>query len=110
MTESKTLIIGFLLEIFCTIASQRSAGPTYSKQNFGKKQVLPVLRIMTFNLWHSGDEVKNGLEKIAKHILHVNPDIVALQEVMSKEHLNNLTALMGPEWSAVCRSTNPDCK
>jgi len=37
------------------------------------------LRVMTFNLWVSGANVKDGLGKIAKHINKVNPDIVALQ-------------------------------
>ena len=37
------------------------------------------IRVMTFNIWGSGMNVKDGLEKIAKHIAKVDPDIVALQ-------------------------------
>lgn len=37
------------------------------------------LRIMTFNTWLSGARVENGLQKIAKHIGQLQPDIVALQ-------------------------------
>lgn len=37
------------------------------------------LRIMTFNVWISGLYVDNGIEKIAKAIKEVNPDVVALQ-------------------------------
>ncbi|EPB79446.1 hypothetical protein ANCCEY_01496 [Ancylostoma ceylanicum] len=40
------------------------------------------LRVMTFNTWNSGAHVRNGLQKIAKHILLVDPDIVALQMLM----------------------------
>ncbi len=39
----------------------------------------PRLRVMTFNIWMSGAEVDDGMKKIAAHIKHVNPDIVALQ-------------------------------
>jgi hypothetical protein len=37
------------------------------------------LRVMTFNIWVSGANVKDGLKKIAKHIAKVDADIVALQ-------------------------------
>ena len=37
------------------------------------------LRVMTFNIWVSGANVEKGMEKIAKHILAVDPDIVAIQ-------------------------------
>ena len=38
-----------------------------------------IFRLMTFNTWCSGDKVKNGRDKIARHISVVNPDVVALQ-------------------------------
>ena len=37
------------------------------------------LRVMTFNIWVSGANVEKGMEKIAKHIQAVDPDIVAIQ-------------------------------
>ncbi|VDM53823.1 unnamed protein product [Angiostrongylus costaricensis] len=69
-----------------------------------------VLRVMTFNLWISGANVNNGLQKIAKHIALINPDIVALQEVVSINALNNLTALLGDEWTSICHQNkdSPD--
>jgi hypothetical protein len=39
----------------------------------------PQLSVMTFNIWVSGLEVDNGIEKIANHIKQINSDIVALQ-------------------------------
>uniref|UniRef100_A0A0K0DE11 Endo/exonuclease/phosphatase domain-containing protein n=1 Tax=Angiostrongylus cantonensis TaxID=6313 RepID=A0A0K0DE11_ANGCA len=65
---------------------------------------------MTFNLWISGANVNNGLQKIAKHIALINPDIAALQEVVSIDALNNLTALLGDEWTGICHQSkdSPD--
>lgn len=37
------------------------------------------IRVMTFNLWLSGDRVVDGVEKIAKHINLLDPDVVCLQ-------------------------------
>ncbi|KIH48571.1 hypothetical protein ANCDUO_21358, partial [Ancylostoma duodenale] len=37
------------------------------------------IRIMSFNVWVSGKSVYNGLQKIARHIKKVRPDIVAMQ-------------------------------
>jgi hypothetical protein len=42
------------------------------------------LRVMSFNLWYSGKKVENGIEKIAKHIRIVDPDIVGLQVLSEK--------------------------
>jgi hypothetical protein len=38
-----------------------------------------ALRVMTFNTWHYGTMVENGLQKIAKHINRLSPDIVSFQ-------------------------------
>ncbi|KAH7723950.1 Protein F14F9.5 [Aphelenchoides avenae] len=67
------------------------------------------LRVMSFNLWYSGKKVENGIEKIAKHIRIIDPDIVGLQEV-HPEVVANLTELLGRQWSAVQHSneTYPD--
>ena len=46
----------------------------------------PSLRVMTFNTWLSGAKVENGLEKIAKHIALLQPDIVALQVCFNSPH------------------------
>jgi endonuclease/exonuclease/phosphatase family metal-dependent hydrolase len=57
------------------------------------------LRIMTFNTWVFGEHVNDGLNKIAKHIKLVDPDIVALQEVQTKEAFENLVEILGPKYS-----------
>ncbi|RCN41115.1 hypothetical protein ANCCAN_12947 [Ancylostoma caninum] len=62
-----------------------------------------TLRVMTFNIWLSGASVHNGLQKIAKHIALVNPDIVALQEVEDVYVVGNLTQMLGGSWSGVHR-------
>jgi len=48
------------------------------------QQQLP-LRVMTFNIWVSGANVHNGMDKIASQILYVDPDIVALQVVFKSQ-------------------------
>ncbi|XGW04765.1 hypothetical protein V3C99_015718 [Haemonchus contortus] len=63
--------------------------------------VSGILRVMTFNIWLSGASVHNGLQKIAKHILLVNPDIVALQEVENEYVIGNLTQMLGEQWTGV---------
>ena len=52
--------------------------------NFPKTEMLKLknglpLRVLTFNVWLSGTNVENGLQKIVKHIKFLQPDIVALQ-------------------------------
>lgn len=53
-----------------------------------------TLRIMTFNIWKGGSRVADGLEKIAKHISRIDPDIVALQVRVSRKPSNILRYLM----------------
>ncbi|GMR40258.1 hypothetical protein PMAYCL1PPCAC_10453 [Pristionchus mayeri] len=69
-----------------------------------------ALKVMTFNIWLSGAEVKDGIEKIAKQIREVNPDIVALQEVEAPDVITNITEILGAGWYGVhhCNSTYPD--
>ncbi|KAH7703873.1 Protein F14F9.5 [Aphelenchoides avenae] len=55
---------------------------------------------MTFNIWLSGASVENGVEKIAKHIKQVNPDVVALQEVYP-DALGNIMVALGPGWTGI---------
>ena len=64
----------FLLFIFLSILSFTSSSHSsyYTTSQNG-------IRLMTFNIWQSGANVENGQQKIAKHILMVNPDVVALQ-------------------------------
>ncbi|KAK5969658.1 Endo/exonuclease/phosphatase domain-containing protein [Trichostrongylus colubriformis] len=64
------------------------------------------IRVMTFNIWNSGSHVENGLRKIAKHILLVNPDIVGLQEVQRQDVLPKLLNWLGEPWTGV--SSNDD--
>ncbi|XGW04757.1 hypothetical protein V3C99_015714 [Haemonchus contortus] len=62
------------------------------------------LKVMTFNIWNSGSHVENGLRKIAKHILLVDPDIVGLQEFQEVQRPDVLPALlgwMGKPWMGV---------
>ncbi|KAL6741447.1 hypothetical protein Aduo_014701 [Ancylostoma duodenale] len=59
------------------------------------------LRVMTFNTWNSGAHVRNGLQKIAKHILLVDPDIVALQEVQRQDIVPTLLPWLGKSWTGI---------
>jgi len=95
---------GFLL-IFLAIPAARSLRLHNETFLHSQKKLQspafgpPTLRLMTFNLWNSGDNVENGLNKIAKHILDVNPDIAALEEVNDLDTLMDLLAILGPDWS-----------
>ncbi|KAK6045825.1 hypothetical protein COOONC_16670 [Cooperia oncophora] len=62
---------------------------------------------MTFNTWMSGSRVNDGLQKIAKHILLVNPDIVALQEVQHDYDIGNLTQMLGKPWVGIHHRNHP---
>ncbi|CAI2353682.1 unnamed protein product [Caenorhabditis sp. 36 PRJEB53466] len=81
-----TMLLPFALFFFLLIHSTHSSGS--------------AVRLMTFNIWQSGVNVENGQQKIAKHILMVNPDVVALQEVYANV-TRNLTLMLGHPWVAV---------
>jgi exonuclease III len=46
-----------------------------------KKRTEKTLTFLTFNVWHEGTSVPNGLEKIRDVILETNPDVVCFVEV-----------------------------
>uniref|UniRef100_A0A914X0I3 Endonuclease/exonuclease/phosphatase domain-containing protein n=1 Tax=Plectus sambesii TaxID=2011161 RepID=A0A914X0I3_9BILA len=67
------------------------------------------IRILTFNIWNSGQNVQDGLLKIAKHIKLVDPDIVALQEVEDKSHFDSIVTSLGAPWKGFYHdSSYPD--
>ncbi|CDW52678.1 Exo endo phos domain containing protein [Trichuris trichiura] len=72
---------------------------SHTREHWKPSQSQSIV-IMTFNIWNSGANVEDGLFKIAKHILYVYPDIVALQEVMATGFLNIILRHLGPEWTA----------
>lgn len=49
--------------------------------------------VMSFNTWNSGNNVDQGLLKIARHIEINNPDIVGLQE-MYDDKIDELLQLL----------------
>lgn len=59
------------------------------------------LRIMTFNTYSGGLKVNDGINKIAKHINLLNPDVVILQEVENIAILDELVEVAGSKWQAV---------
>ncbi|CAJ0566373.1 unnamed protein product, partial [Mesorhabditis spiculigera] len=61
----------------------------------------PSFRVMTFNIWNCGGNVNDGVAKIAKHILLVNPDIVAMQEVEYEKCAENITQYLPSSWHFV---------
>lgn len=52
--------------------------------NFISSVLSSNLVVMTFNIWESGNNVADGLNKIVSHIKAVNPDVAALQVVFCK--------------------------
>ncbi|CAJ0961894.1 unnamed protein product, partial [Mesorhabditis belari] len=51
-------------------------------------------RVLSLNLWVSAVHVENGLEKVAKHIDILEPDIIALQEVMNDTTVPEIIQLL----------------
>uniref|UniRef100_A0A915KWC4 Endonuclease/exonuclease/phosphatase domain-containing protein n=1 Tax=Romanomermis culicivorax TaxID=13658 RepID=A0A915KWC4_ROMCU len=72
-------------------------------QGGGRRPVKARLRFMTFNVWYSGINVFNGLEKIARHVALIKPDIVALQEIEGGR-LDALLTMLPGSW-AKCNDT-----
>ncbi|KAI1698391.1 endonuclease/Exonuclease/phosphatase family domain-containing protein [Ditylenchus destructor] len=71
-----------------------------------------LLRVMTFNTWRSGGKVNNGLSKVIRQIMEVNPDIVSLQEIEVPSYLdqivNGLKKKTGIHWEGkVAREKRP---
>ncbi|VDM66144.1 unnamed protein product [Strongylus vulgaris] len=66
-----------------------------------KTIIANKIRVMTFNTWNSGVHVEDGLNKIAKHIMLVNPDVVALQEVQKQDVLPTLLSYLGIPWKGI---------
>lgn len=74
----------FLLFVIGPLVFLLITHSTFSFSVFTLKMTRPtspqrVLRVMTFNIWISGERVHNGLEKIANQIKVIDPDIVAIQ-------------------------------
>lgn len=91
------LFISFIL--FIKSSGQRK------RQSSRKQKVSVTFRVMSFNTCHSGNCVKDGIGKIAKHIIFTNPDIVSLQEITDIK-CDELLQLLGRNWQR-CESTRP---
>lgn len=94
-----------LLQLIIVLSILQVSGNLYSEFPVTSKNGI---RVMTFNIWQSGKNVENGQQKIAKHILMVNPDVVALQETYPNA-TRNFTLMLGHPWVAVERNAEyPD--
>ncbi len=56
---------------------------------------------MTFNMWHTGESVEDGQNKVAKHIKRVNPDVVAMQEAHNDNTFQMVMDILGGGWAVV---------
>lgn len=64
-------------------------------------------RIMTFNVFYAGTKVANGIEKIAKHVKLMNPDIVGFQEIKGYE-TDAILRHLGKDWYRCSDPQNQD--
>ncbi|EYC21770.1 hypothetical protein Y032_0018g3521 [Ancylostoma ceylanicum] len=64
------------------------------------------IRLMSFNVWTSGKSVYNGLQKIARHIKKVRPDIVAMQEISDEAGLDYIVTDLADNWNWVRCTTS----
>nr|WGC84594.1 extracellular nuclease 7 [Bursaphelenchus xylophilus] len=83
-----------IFQIFLSIVGAQGIGNGYP------------LRIMTFNIWITGENVVDGLYKIAKHIRIVDPDIVTIQELQSKELFGQLLTELGLDYTGVYHNSS----
>ncbi|WP_433544272.1 endonuclease/exonuclease/phosphatase family protein (plasmid) [Streptomyces sp. CA-294286] len=60
-----------------TLSGSASAAPDPKPRAASSAQVL---KVMSFNTWHGGNRVSNGIAKIADAITRAGADVVALQE------------------------------
>uniref|UniRef100_A0A914E3G5 Endonuclease/exonuclease/phosphatase domain-containing protein n=1 Tax=Acrobeloides nanus TaxID=290746 RepID=A0A914E3G5_9BILA len=56
---------------------------------------------MTFNIWYGGSKVDNGIQKIAKHIKFIDPDVVAIQEIRTNKVLSEILQQLGSKWTGI---------
>lgn len=76
-----------------TLKSSRNLFSSLFQEVNGGSQPI---RFMTANTWQGGGFVRDGIRKLAQHILLINPDIVVLQELLPgsldllRSHLGNL--------------------
>ncbi|CAD5225325.1 unnamed protein product [Bursaphelenchus okinawaensis] len=90
--------IGMIVSVILLLFYLTSSSSTVNELSDVEAYKGPKLRFMSFNLWFTGHMVSNGLEKVAKHIKRVDPDIVVLQEIQTVYELDELMDLLGPGW------------
>ena len=56
---------------------------------------ISTLTLMTYNVWHRNFQHKDSIYRYAEVISYVNPDAVALQELIDKENFNALKTQTG---------------
>lgn len=66
---------------------------------------IGTIKFMTFNAWFSGDNVKDGLHKIIRHLLFIQPDVVAFQE-MSEAKLDLILSKLNDSTWYKCNQTS----
>ncbi|CAD5231507.1 unnamed protein product [Bursaphelenchus xylophilus] len=93
------VVIGVIVLLYFALRPNTNGNGPNEKDLF----MGPKFRFMSFNLWFNGHMVKDGLQKIAKHIKKVDPDVVALQEIQTVYELDELLDLLGPDWNGAFR-------
>ncbi|WP_419998605.1 endonuclease/exonuclease/phosphatase family protein [Streptomyces boninensis] len=90
---------------------RRAAGLTLAAALLGLAGSSPsasaadTLTVMTFNTWHGGSQVSDGINKIAQQITAADADVVALQE-SEGDSTKQIAAKLG--WHATDTGTDVD--
>jgi endonuclease/exonuclease/phosphatase family metal-dependent hydrolase len=88
----------FIVFLHGITSKSEALDDSYMNCSYNEEQIQKDLRIMTFNIWMSGSNVVNGINKIARHINTINPDVVCLQEVNDDNTLAKIVEAAGKQW------------
>ncbi|CAD5225447.1 unnamed protein product [Bursaphelenchus xylophilus] len=94
MLTNRMLILFLSLCVAASHVAKKHKHYDVKKLELSKDSKLWVgktVTIMSFNTWNMAKGIVDGLNKIAKHILINNPDIVGLQEVRHHDEIRQVT-------------------
>lgn len=94
-SPTTTKIPTFVYTQNLAFAPETFLSPNIKYQN-GRRVI--ILSVMSFNTWNSGNNVYDGLAKVARHINVFKPDVIGLQE-MYDDKIDNLLVLLQNQYN-----------
>jgi endonuclease/exonuclease/phosphatase family metal-dependent hydrolase len=87
-TATLSLAAGLLVGVLAACGGGRAAPPA-------DLPAVEPLRVVTLNLWHDQRDWPRRMEYIVRELRRLDPDVIALQEVLQHETLPNQAAALG---------------